>query len=205
MIIHLVAEGPMEEAVAERLLPFCGHTPGTVYGKQGCAYIREKAARFHHLATEHSGVLVLTDFRDAKAICVAAALQEYVWNRLPNPLGSFLCCFAVNELESWLLADRKGLANFLGIAVSKMPLQPEKENLPKRTLVNLARSSRRNRISEGIAPPPGHRSAVGPEYVPLMYEFIANFWNIEAAMRCAPSLERCVRRLRELSQKRRGE
>ena len=24
-------------------------------------------------------------------------------------------------------------------------------------------------------------------------------WNIEAAMRCAPSLERCIRRLRELT------
>ena len=35
MIIHLVAEGYMEEAVASRLIPFCGHELGAVYGKKG--------------------------------------------------------------------------------------------------------------------------------------------------------------------------
>jgi hypothetical protein len=199
MIIHLVAEGPMEEAVAARLLPFCGHTPGTVYGQRGCDYIRQKAVAFRHLATECSGVLVLTDFRDAKAACIVDALQEYIWNRLHNPPGTFLCRFAVNELESWLLADRGGLAKFLGITTSRMPLQPESEALPKITLVNLARTSRKRKICEGIAPPPGHYAAVGPDYTHLMREFIANLWNIEAAMRHAPSLERCVRRLRGLS------
>ena len=188
----------MEEAVAERLLPFCGHELGTVYGRRGCEYIRQKAVTFRHLATEFSGVLVLTDFRDAEAICVAAALQEYILNRLPNPPGTFLCRFAVNELESWLLADRQGLAKFLGIALAKMPLRPESEAFPKITLVNLARDSRKRKICEGIAPPSGHRSAVGPDYMYLMREFISGLWNIETAMRHAPSLERCVRRLREL-------
>jgi hypothetical protein len=32
-----------------------------------------------------------------------------------------------------------------------------------------------------------------------MREFIADYWDIEAAARRAPSLERCVRRLRELT------
>ena len=188
----------MEEAVAERLLPFCGHSLGTVYGKRGCAYIKEKAVAFGYLATEFSGVLVLTDFRDAGAICVAAALQEYI--RLRETPRSFLCCFAVNELESWLLADREGLAKFFSIAASRMPLKPEVEFFPKKILIALARVSRKSRIREGVAPPPGHKAAVGPEYATIMHEFIANSWDIEAAMHCAPSLAHCVRRLRELSQ-----
>jgi hypothetical protein len=200
MIVHLVAEGYMEAAVAVRLLPFCGHKLGDVYGQYGCAYIREKAAKFHHLATACSGVLVLTDFRDAGAECIVDALQDYIWKNLPSPPASFLCRFAVNELESWLLADRGGLAKFFGIALTKMPLQPESEPLPKRTLVALARRSRKKKIREGIVPAPGHKGAVAPGYLPLMCEFIANFWNIEAAMRCAPSLERCVSRLREFPQ-----
>ena len=200
MIIHLVAEGYMEAIVAARLLPFCGHELGVVYGQRGCAYIRQKAVAFRHLATEITGVLVLTDFRDAEAICAAAALQEYVLNRLLNPPETFLCRFAVNELESWLLADREGLAKFFGISASRMPLHPEKEAFPKRTLVSLARTSREKRIREGIAPPPGHKASVGPDYMLLMHEFITNFWDIETAMRCAPSLERCVCRLQELSQ-----
>jgi hypothetical protein len=51
-----------------------------------------------------------------------------------------MCRFAVNELESWLLADREGLANFLGIAVSRMPICPEREEFPKKTLVNISRT-----------------------------------------------------------------
>ena len=181
MIMHLLAEGHMEEAVAARLFSFCGHELGRVYGRRGFMYIREKAAQFSHLATQDSGVLVLTDFRDTGAMCFTAALQQYIWRSLPDPPGTFLCRFAVNELESWLLADRAGLAKFLGIAAAKMPHQPERDNFPKKTLAALARGSRKNIIRDGIAPPLGHGGAVGPGYMPLMREFVTEFWNIEAA------------------------
>ena len=200
MMMHVIAEGLMEEAAARRLLPFCGHTIGTVYGKQGFTFVRANAAKYYSLATNHSGVLVLTDFRDAGTVCCTAALQQYIWDSLPNPPKSFLCRFAVNELESWLLADRQGLPNFFGIAISAMPLQPEAEPFPKRTLVSLAHTARKSAIRHGIAPPPGHGGAFGREYPSFMSRFIADYWNIEAAMRHAPSLERCVRRLRELPQ-----
>jgi len=199
MIIHVIAEGYMETIAAARLIDFCGHTLGTVYDQRGCANIRKNAVKYHHLATGNSGVLVLTDFRDAGAVCVPAALQKYIWDNLPNPPRSFLCRFAVNELESWMLADSQGLAKFFGIAEARMPIQPENEALPKKNLVNLASVSPKIRICNGIAPPPGHKSSVGPGYTYLMREFINFFWNIEAAMRRAPSLEHCVRRLRELA------
>jgi len=199
MIFNLVAEGYTEEIVASRLLPFCGHELGTVYGKKGSGDIRKKAAVYSYLATEYSGVLVLTDFRDTGAACVPTAIQEYILNRLPCPPKTFLCRFAVNEVESWLLADRKGMAEFMRIPISRMPHQPENETYPKRTLINLARSSRNRRIREGIAPPPGHHADVGPQYMNLLQKFITDFWNIEAAMSSAQSLERCVRRLRSLS------
>jgi len=198
MIINLLAEGYMEEAVARKLLPFCGHELGTVYGQYGCGYIQEKATSFRYLATETTGLLILTDFRDAGTTCVPGALQEYVFNKLPNPPNTFLCRFSVNELESWLLADREGLAKYMNIAISKMPLNPEHEARPKETLVNLARKSNKTVIREGIAPPPGHRASTGPEYLSLMREFIFKHWNIENAICSAPSLERCVRRLREI-------
>ena len=199
MIINLIAEGYMEENIAARLLPFCGHEIGAVFGRKGCSYVRKKAAHFRHLATESTGVLVLTDFRDSSASCVPEALQDYLFNRLPNPPRTFLFRFAVNELESWLLADREGLSKFLRITLTKMPLQPESEEFPKVALVNLARASRERKIREGLAPSYGHMASVGSEYMSIMHEFIDKFWNIEAAMSCAPSLERCVRRLRELT------
>jgi len=198
MIIYLLAEGYMEEAVASRLLPYCGHEIGTVYGRCGCAYVKEKAAVFHHLVTDQTGVLVLTDFIDTKAACVPDALKEYVLDKCPTLPKNFLCRFSVNELESWLLADREGIAKYFNIALSKLPINPENENDPKNTLVNLARKSKKKVIREGVAPPPGHYAAVGPEYISLMREFVNIQWSIENAMRNAPSLERCVRRLCEI-------
>jgi len=199
MIISLVAEGSMEKAVAERLLPFCGHELGTVYGEHGCLYIRHKATAFRWLATETTGVLVLSDFRDTGLECVPAALQEYVYNKLPNPPGTFMCRFSVNEIESWLLADRDGLAKFFDISMSRIPLNPECETYPKQTLVNLARKSKNRQIRDGVAPPSGHLSSVGPEYMSIMREFINYIWEIDRAISFAPSLKRCVYRLREMA------
>jgi len=198
MTINLLAEGFMEEVVAKKLLPFCGHELGAVYGKKGCAFVREKAVSFRHLATTETGLLVLTDFRDAKKECILEALHEYIFSKFSNPPNTYLCRFAVNELESWLLADREGLAKYLGISVAMMPLQPEREEYPKQALVGLARRSRRKAIRDGIAPPQGHRASVGPVYQGLMEEFICKYWNIENAALYAPSLARCIYRLQEL-------
>jgi hypothetical protein len=200
MIMHLVPEGYMEELVGAKLIFFCGHDLGTVYNtRRGCDYIRKRAAKFSLLATDVAGVLVLTDFRDAAAPCLPSALRAYLWDAVPNPAPSFLFRFAVNELESWLMADRRNLADFLSVSAGKIPREPELEIFPKRTLVNIARCSRKAGIKNGIAPPQGHAASVGPGYISLLHKFIVKHWNIEAAMAYAPSLERCVRRLRELT------
>jgi hypothetical protein len=200
MIMHLVPEGYLEELVGAKLIRSCGHALGNIYNSgSGCGYIRKRAAKFYSLATDVTGVLVLTDFRDAAAQCLPSALRAYLWDTVPNPAPSFLFRFAVNELESWLMADRQGLADFLSVPAGKIPREPELEEFPKRTLVNIARRSRKTGIKNGIAPPPGHAASVGPDYTALLREFIVKRWNIEAAMTCAPSLERCALRLRELT------
>lgn len=200
MIIHLLPEGYLETCVGGKLITACGHTLGTIYGSgRGYVYVRKLAAKLHPLATATSGVLILTDYRDSGAPCAPAALREYVLGSVPKPLPTFLCRFAVNELESWLMADREGLARYFSVSVSRLPREPEKETDPKQTLVNIARHSHKTRIKEGVAPPGGHLAKVGPEYSSLMREYIFNHWDIEAAAACAPSLDRCLRRLRELS------
>ena len=200
MIMHLVPEGRLDGVAGRRLIRETGHTLGTVYdARSGCCYIRDRAVMFRYLATDCSGVLVLTDFRDAKTACVPEALDSYFYNKVPTLPQSFLCRFAVAELESWLLADYKGLAAFLHITESLMPDEPEGEEFPKRTLVNLARKSRKTDIRQAIVPAPRHESPVAPGYTAAMTDFIENHWNIEAAAVRAPSLRRCVQRLRELA------
>ncbi len=108
MLVHLILEGCLEEPVADKLLRYCGHQKGNIYGKQGCGYIKRKIYSFQSLAKYDCGVLVLTDMRDSGAPCPSAALKQY---QIISPAFNFLCRFAVSELESWLLADRDSLAS----------------------------------------------------------------------------------------------
>ena len=193
MRVHLLLEGHLEEPVSEKLLEYCGHERGTVYGKKGCAYIHEKAKNYQALANPSQGVLVLTDSRDTGSPCPSDALQNTL--QLAKPPANFLCRLAVNELESWLIADSVSLSNFLRISPTLIPKNPDVEPLPKITLVNLARRSRKTKIKNGIVPPEKHGGPVAPAYLATMTEYVREHWNIDNARKNSPSLERCVVRL----------
>lgn len=196
MLVHLLLEGRLEEPVAEKLLVHCGHEKGTVYGQKGCAYLYEKAKGFQRLAQPGCGVLALADFRDTGTPCPSDALINKL--SLSNPPPNFLCRMAVNELESWLLADAASLAGFLGISAANIPKKPDEERLPKQTLVNLAKRSGKTAIRKGIVPEQGHLGIVAPAYLATMTKFIREHWNITAAAQNSPSLNRCLLRLKNL-------
>jgi len=79
-----------------------------------------------------------------------------------------------------------------------IPRDPEALDDPKRTLVNLARRSRRRGLRDAITPAPGVSAVVGPGYTSVVEEFIVRGWDIAAAITRSPSLRRCVIRLGEL-------
>lgn len=162
MIVHMLLEGWHEEPLACSLIRYCGHEPGVVYGKKGCEYIREKAKHFTYLAQPGNGLLVLTDFMDSGFLCPSEARRQYLQPHSSSIPTNFLCRFAVNELESWLMADREGMADYLRIALANIPAYPETEPDPKKTLVNLARKSKVSRIRNALIPPEHHGGVVGP-------------------------------------------
>ena len=196
MQVHLLLEGQLEEPVADKLLMHCGHDKGDVYGKKGCNYIHNKAKGFRYLAQDNCGVLVLTDFRDTGMPCPSDALQNKLFLGISHP--HFLCRLAVNELESWLLADRSSMARFLGISVSTITKNPDYEPFPKKTLVNLARRTHKSSIRKDIVPEDEHGGIVAPAYLASMTKFIREYWNIADACKNPPSLNRCVLRLQSL-------
>lgn len=113
---------------------------------------------------------------------------------------SRFCCFrlAVRELESWLLADSVGIARFLEIPESLVPLDPDSEPDPTRTLVRLAQRSPRSSVRRAMAPAPGSRSVVGPLYETWIIEFGSRHWNLHRAAKRSESLRKARRALRNL-------
>jgi hypothetical protein len=50
LIIHAAVEGIVDEAVVQKLIIEAGGCPGTVYGKSGKAFLRQKIQGFNNAA-----------------------------------------------------------------------------------------------------------------------------------------------------------
>lgn len=196
MKIHVVTEGKLEVPVAKRLIAFCGHSRGTIYPVRGFGNIGKAAGTYACLADDETAVLVLTDFMDSKSSCPVAAKKHYLGKRAASVHQNFLLRFAVNELESWLLADHNNFARLLGVRADKIASQPDMLPDPKRHIAELARLSPQKAIKADLISATGRQ---GRLYLPKMEKFINETWDIEAAMRRSPSLNRCVARLRSLN------
>jgi hypothetical protein len=196
LVVSGAVEGVVDEAVLRRLVELAGAKLGPVYGKNGKKHLQQKINGYNH-ASRISQWVVLVDL-DHDANC-APSLRDS-WLPKSSPYMHFRV--SVHAVEAWLLADRESLSAFLGVPTSRIPIDPEAESQPKRTLVELARHSRRREIREDMAPRPSSGRMVGPGYTSRLIEFVADTaagWQPDAAARSSDSLNRCLRCLRQLA------
>jgi len=184
--ISAAVEGLVDEAVAERLIQQVGGRSGPVYGKSGKPDLRKKITGYNN-AAQRAPWLVLVDL-DAEADCVPSLRRKWLDQTAPQ------LCFrvAVRSVEAWLLADRERMARFLHIPQSKVPLEPERLDNPKRSVVDLARQSRRGAIRKDMVPRERSGRAVGPAYTSRMIEFVLRSWDPQVAAHRAESLRRAL-------------
>jgi hypothetical protein len=178
-----------------RLLLYVGAIPGTVYGRQGKAYLKQHITR-SNAAARHSAWVILLDL-DKDAACAPTLQRTWLPSRAPR------MCFriAVRAVETWLLADRQHLAQFLSIPASRIPSALEAENDPKSLLVHPARHSRKRATREDMVPRQHSGRKVGPAYASRLMEFIEDTttgWRPDVAAKESDSLKRCLRCLHSL-------
>ena len=181
-VINLLVEGPLDEAVGGRLVRYHGAQVGVGFGKQGFGYIKQKIAAF---ARSSAGVpmIALVDLMDTGLPCAPEVVN--LW--LPHLPGGMLFRVVVPEIESWVMADRPGLAAHLGVRRALIPERPEAVDDPKQIVIEASRRSRRRDIREGMVPEsPG--ASTGPRYNSILVEFIRNAWNLDVAAKASPSL-----------------
>ena len=194
--LSAAVEGMVDEAVARRLVSDAGGTP-----RPGLWQERKEAAleaiRGYNIAAQQGLWLVLVDL-DQDGDCAPDILGSW----LPNPSPGMCFRIAVREVESWLMADRKQLASFLRVAVSKVPAQPDQELDPKRRMVDLARRSRNSDIREDMVPRPSSGRAIGPAYTSRLIEFVDRHWRPDVAALSSDSLRRCMQGIVKVTQSR---
>lgn len=189
--IQLVVEDELSEAVLRKLIEYSGREFAIhgVLRMGGFGQIKSRIQQFKN-ASNVIPHIVLTDL-DQYA-CAPKLLFDWGANTLTPAL---LFRVAVREVEAWLLADRNGIAEYLTIPLTKIPLRPENEADPKRTLINLARRSRKKRLVEEIVPVTGSRNSIGPFYNVRMGEFVRNIWSIPRALENSGQLDRTLNRI----------
>jgi hypothetical protein len=121
---------------------------------------------------------------------------------LPRPAASLCFRLAVRAKEAWLLADAERMSSFLSVPLQTLPRDPDLLRDPKRTLVELARASSDRAIRDQVAPAPGTTARVGPAYTARIVEFAREQWRPEVAALSSESLDRCLKALRRLAQRR---
>ncbi|MBC7221197.1 hypothetical protein H5T55_07015 [Candidatus Bipolaricaulota bacterium] len=99
-------------------------------------------------------------------------------------------------MEAWLLADRAGIARFLGVNESVVPAYPETLPDPKATIVDLARRSSERVIREDLVPDPRSGRREGRAYASRLASFARDHWQPGVAAGRSPSLAGAIACLR---------
>lgn len=192
--ITIIYEDELSGAVIDRILST--YRPDLYVHKRvqcnGCGKIKKNLLNYNKTAKSGFPYFILTDLDTA--LCAPQLIDE--WTK-QTPLSSNLFFrVAVREVESWILADRKNLAELLGITISKIPVDTDSIPDPKQLICNLARKSRKKGVREGI-PPKDLYAVQGYDYNAILGRFIQNKWNICNAIEYSSSLKRTVERLED--------
>lgn len=191
--LTVAVEGILDEAVLRRLTAGTVVTIGDAYVKRGNRPLRAKISGYNNAAHRTIWV-VLTDL-DHGYDCAPALLAAW----LPAPAEGMNLRVAVRSIEAWFLADRSGIADFLGIPMARVPADPDSVHDPKGLMVDLARGSRRRAVRDALVPTSRSGRRTGPGYTGYLFDFVERLWDPRRAAALSPSLDRCQRRLRELT------
>ena len=189
--VILVVEDRLSEAVSTKILEGLGIEISQRLGLKGKGYLQSKAQSLNQTAKGFP-VFMLTD-QDSPSHCPPQLIQAWIkGERHPK----FFLRVAVMEVESWIMADRRGFAGFLSIPLNRIPEDTDAIPQPKEFLLSLTRLSKKASLRQEILPPPGATSRVGPGYNSRLGEFVYNHWNVNLAAFVSVSLQRTLARLR---------
>ena len=188
--VILAVEDELSEAVSIQILKKFDIDIWNAIRGEGKTYLQQKALEFNRSANG-TAIFMLTDL-DSPQNCPPRLIKSWIKGHL-NP--RFFFRVAVMEVESWVMADRDGVANFLSIPVHRVPRNTDEIPNPKEFLVSLARRSKKKTLRAALIPAQGTILPIGNEYNALLSEFVRNHWNLERAATVSPSLKRTLDRL----------
>lgn len=193
--INIACEDVLSEAIALKILDGSNKfSIGTIYRRNGKTYLRQKVTGFNN-ASKGMPYFFLVDLD--KDECAPKVISEWLGGQTKNK--NFIFRIAVEEIESWLLADRQNFSSFVGIRKDLIPLDSDLIPNPKEFLVNVIRKSSKREIKTAIVPKTKSTALVGPNYNGKLIEFINTSWSLIEARLNSRSLEKTIKAIDSFS------
>jgi hypothetical protein len=194
--VALATEDELSEVVGFRLVEDAGHVlrVSQTFRKNGQGYLKANIGKFREVS-QHIPLILLTDLDRVE--CPPSLIREWGSGH-PFPEG-FVFRVAVRETESWLLADREAMADFLGVALNRIPVAPDNSMDAKETLLALVRRCKNRSLKKDLLPEPGAPSKVGLGYNAVLGDFVRMRWSVDRAAAQSPSLARARLRIKQLA------
>ncbi len=190
MEICIATEDELSERTADKMLASFGprFTVTSRLRRSGSGYLRSRLRAFNEISTRIP-VLLVTDLD--QLACPSILIAR--WTMVPLP-QNLLLRVAVREVESWLLADRHAIADYLAVPIAKVCRDPESLADPKSEILRLAARSRCRSIRSDMLP---YRSAarVGLGYNSVLAKFVSDHWEPRRAIADSVSLGRAMTRI----------
>ena len=192
--VYFAVEGRTDVPVAQRLVRLVGCEPHQAIVAKGKSKLDLRVPDLNASGT-HLNWLILRDL-DHDALCPSQLIRTLLKEHPPSPRVAIRT--PVRTAESWLLADRVGIAKQFSVPLNNVPSDTDGLDKPRQALVNLCRASRNRDIRAGMAPRAGSGRQVGPEYTDRVSEFARLTWDPERAAETSRSLRSAIVSLRRL-------
>ncbi len=195
--VNIVVEDALSASVSQRLLDASGkgYEISSILGERGSGYIDSRIRKFH-IASKGIPFFILRDL-DAHA-CPPGLINEL----LPFPTHpNLIFRIVVHEIETWLLADRTGFAEYFRIPASIIPHHVESIENPKEFLIGTLRRNKKARYRDDIVPQPESTAKKGRNYNDRLSEFALKTWDIRTAADNSPSLAKALHALNTFTPK----
>lgn len=186
------SEDTLGKHLLGRILAQVGQDPSVwrVTALRGNGELRKKLPQLIRLSANHNVILV-TDLDDDP--CAGHLIGQWLGRNHQPPRLQIRV--AVRAAESWVLADRVGVAQFLNVPIGTIPRSPDDDPRPKQRLLQLAERSSRRALRQDIVTRRDGQLRQALNYNAALANFVMKDWNIRQAITCSPSLERTIRRL----------
>lgn len=193
--INIATEDELSEAIGVKIVSECipEFSVHLKLRKSGFGYLKKKLSVFCEIA-KREPVLLITDLDQSR--CPSALIAS--WMVDVKPPQDFIFRVAIREIESWLLADQRAIRKIIGAQASTLPRNLDDIDNPKDLLLRLVERGAARDVKRDLLIKRGEVAAQGLGYNDRLCKHIEAEWNPERAAQRSDSLERMLRRLKEL-------